>query len=358
MRLQIYVLREILANFLFTAAVLSAIACLAAALVATYRIPGAPPMLVLGYVPILIMYIFPYLLPMSLLVGVVLTYGRLSAENEITAVRAGGVHLWGVFSPSLLAGLLVAGAVIPLVHDVIPRYQYQKSEYLREAAVNLLRNLNPSLHSFTTPSFRLEWEAQKGPYLEDVYLFYRRGGEGSQENRFHADRASIEAVGDDLVVALWGSHSLGAHSGGGATEANMDRFVHRIPFDDLSGSRRFAPAKDSECTSAELAAKLARGRAAEPERATFEIQKRSATVISGLLFAAIGVPIGIFLRRGTRLAAFAAAFLTVLGGYYPVVYAMEMLMKQNAIHPILAAWVGSGLLALLASVLLWKLFRI
>lgn len=358
MRLQLYVLAEIVANFLFTAAVLSFISFLVTAIIATYRLPGASPSLVVGYVPILIMYIFPYLLPMSLLVGVVLTYGRMASDNEITAIRAGGVHLWQIFSPSLLVGFGLAAATLPLVNDVIPRFHFQKTEYLREAARQLIRNVNPALRSIHTSNFHLEWSVQKGQYFEDVLLDLQRGEDEGAPMRIQAERALIQFQGDDLVLTLSGVTSLVHKKEGGTTGANTETVTMRLSFEEISGARRLIQTKESECTSAEIAVKLERGIAPEPDRARYEIHRRCATVFSGALFAAIGVPIGIFLRRGTRLAAFATAFSTILGGYYPILYFMETLAKEQAISPIVAAWMGNAILAVVACVLLRKLFRI
>ncbi len=356
-------LREILVNFLFTASALSFLAFLATALIATYRIPGAPPSIVIGYVPILVMYIFPYLLPVSLMIGVVLSFGRLSAENEITAMRAGGVHLGKMLVPSLFLGLVLAIILIPLVHEVIPRFHYQKGVYLREATGQLIRNLNPSLRSIGTgSSFHLEWAGRRGPYFEDLYLFMKRGEEGQQEKQeiwVHADRGLIELDGEYLLITLWGSSSLlKAKEGATATDVSSERMSYRVSFDEIAGARKFSPTKDSECSSVELATKLKRDRASEPLRTSYELQRRTATVFSGVLFAAVGIPIGIFLRRGTRLSAFVTAFLTVLCGYYPIVYFMEMLGKEQWISPTIAAWTANAWLALIGAILLRKLFRI
>ena len=51
-----------------------------------------------------------YALPMGLLTGVLLTLGRLSADSEITAMRAAGISLARIARPVLVLGAL-AGAV-------------------------------------------------------------------------------------------------------------------------------------------------------------------------------------------------------------------------------------------------------
>ena len=45
----------------------------------------------LRVLPFAVLYTLPYLLPVSLLAAVTLTYGRLVADGEITAFKASGV---------------------------------------------------------------------------------------------------------------------------------------------------------------------------------------------------------------------------------------------------------------------------
>ena len=50
--------------------------------------------------------------PMSVLVAILMAFGDLSSKNEITAMKAGGVSLYGMMAPVFLAGLLVGGALV------------------------------------------------------------------------------------------------------------------------------------------------------------------------------------------------------------------------------------------------------
>jgi lipopolysaccharide export system permease protein len=52
--------------------------------------------------------VIPYALPMGALTGVLITFGRLSAEGEITAMKAAGISLTRIARPVLIGAALVA----------------------------------------------------------------------------------------------------------------------------------------------------------------------------------------------------------------------------------------------------------
>src|SRR5258705_12245872 len=63
---------------------------------------------VVGWFILLVMpYVLSFSLPMAMLAAALLVFGRMSADNEITAIRASGVGLGRVGSPVILRALLM-----------------------------------------------------------------------------------------------------------------------------------------------------------------------------------------------------------------------------------------------------------
>jgi lipopolysaccharide export system permease protein len=50
----------------------------------------------------------PALLPMSLLFAIIMTYGRLSGDSEIVAMKASGLHMFSILFPAVALAILVA----------------------------------------------------------------------------------------------------------------------------------------------------------------------------------------------------------------------------------------------------------
>src|SRR4051812_9010670 len=81
---------------------------------------GLSPGQVLKVIPMLVPNTLPYTGPATCLFAACVVYGRLSHDNEITGIKAAGVHLGRLVSPGVLLGLLMAGSTLALYYQFIP----------------------------------------------------------------------------------------------------------------------------------------------------------------------------------------------------------------------------------------------
>lgn len=71
---------------------------------------GLPTGVILEFFILNLAWILALAVPMSVLVATLMAFGRLSSDNEISALRAGGVHLYRLILPVLIvAGFLTVG---------------------------------------------------------------------------------------------------------------------------------------------------------------------------------------------------------------------------------------------------------
>ncbi len=73
-------------------------------------------------------------IPCGVLVSVLMTYGRLSQDNEIIAMRASGVNLITVIRPALAASVIVAVGLGLFNNYVLPDMNYGYSKLLSEVS--------------------------------------------------------------------------------------------------------------------------------------------------------------------------------------------------------------------------------
>jgi lipopolysaccharide export system permease protein len=81
---------------------------------------GVPPLAVLQLFGLSLGFVVALSVPCSVLIATLMTFGRLSQDNEITALRAGGVHLFRAVLPPLAAASLLALGLVLFNNYVYP----------------------------------------------------------------------------------------------------------------------------------------------------------------------------------------------------------------------------------------------
>src|SRR6478609_2138840 len=131
-----FVSRELLVNVLFAIAVLSLV------LVVGNIFRKLLPLLVNHDVPMeylitFIAYVLPFSLiftiPWGLLTAILLVFGRLSADNELTALRSNGISIGRICIPLVFIALICTAVSVWLNVQVAPAAQ----EEMRSTVFNL-----------------------------------------------------------------------------------------------------------------------------------------------------------------------------------------------------------------------------
>ncbi|HJO48273.1 MAG TPA: LptF/LptG family permease, partial [Candidatus Scalindua sp.] len=127
-----YLVKELLRTFI------PALFCLEFLLVLGFAIQmlhkGLDVPSLFSVLPYMALYTIPHALPASLLTSTVMTYGRLSADNEITAIKTAGMHLHHIVTPVIVTGVIFSIITLYLNAEVLPR-SYFKVRELQEKAV-------------------------------------------------------------------------------------------------------------------------------------------------------------------------------------------------------------------------------
>jgi LPS export ABC transporter permease LptG/LPS export ABC transporter permease LptF len=103
---------------------------------------NVPFMIVLDYFRYLIPYSVYQFTPLGALVAVLVTLGILSKNNEIVAFKASGISLYRLAIPILLAGCVIASALVILDDTYLP-YANQRQDELRA----IIKGRPPQTHT-------------------------------------------------------------------------------------------------------------------------------------------------------------------------------------------------------------------
>jgi len=293
----------------------------------------------------LLVYRLPYFLafsfPMAMLLGALMTIGRLSDGQEITAMRTGGISLARIAASVVTAGLLVSALTLFFNEVLVPGAE----ERYRRAFARAIEAPAPAVQEQVL--FR---EVQEG--IESVYFarrFLADSGvmEGVVVNQFEGGRLQrvIEAPQarflDSEWVFLGGTMYL--FTGPTTVATRFDRLtlaLRRTPR-EIAIPRR----EPSEMSIRELRAyiRLLQRSGESAARYIVEVQSKFALPASAALFALVAVPVGLRPHRSGPSIGMGLTIL-VLVGYYIMISITLTLGQSGRLHPVLAAWLPDAVL--------------
>jgi len=339
-----------------------------------------PALVFLKLLVLLVPYVAAYALPMGILTGVLLTLGRLSADSEITAMRAAGVSVWRLSRAIVILGLCGAGLGLYLNFEAMPRartrYQHELAEAIR---ANPLRFIIPRTFIRDFPGFVVYVGEKEGPQLRDFWL-WELDAQQRVQRIVHAQRGQFDfdEEGNALLLSL---HQAQVES---RDRANPEDFSKpplvgtferteqvRLPLDSIF-ARRSVRQKLKWLTYAELrtrAAEIAQTPTARTDTLTPDalaadsaervrqkmalrlvIQEKQQNALAILSFALIGIPLGIRVSRRETSANLGLAVALSLG-YYFLTVAINWLDRSPELRPDLLLWLPNLLCIGLAALL-------
>ncbi len=131
-----YILREHLAPFVFAACALTFVLLLNEVSQRFDQLlgKGLEAGIILEIVGLSIPYIVAMSLPMAVLIAVLYTFNRLAGDNEITAMKASGLHMPRLLGPVVLVATLLAGGMVWFNDRVLPEANHMLQQRLTEVA--------------------------------------------------------------------------------------------------------------------------------------------------------------------------------------------------------------------------------
>jgi LPS export ABC transporter permease LptG/LPS export ABC transporter permease LptF len=331
-------------------------------------------------------------IPMSLLVGIIIAFGRLSSDSEVTALKAGGYSITKVLTPVYLIAIVcyLISAIVFL--EVLPRANYKALEilyqiarskadalieprlfidefpgliiYINEKLPNENKMDGVFLASVSNPNKTVIILAKNGKFIPDP---------NGRNPIIHLENGIMSEISDDS-----------------STEKALNRFYQqdfRLPFEDTNSKPKIKVYKgEREQNFDELLdhVYILKNRLFQSERAfniarkekspnnirlvnatqnldivkksyniaILELHKKFAFPFACLIFPLIAVPFGLKNKKGSKFTGFAYSLLFFVFYYILMTFGKNM-GEEGKLNPALAMWLSNIITGVIGLIFLY-----
>lgn len=316
----------------------------------------------LSHILMLFVFISPSFLimtiPIAVLLATLLTFGRLSSDSEVTAFKASGMSLYQLFIPISIFALGAFLLASFLVFYGLPwgNRGFKATLFLlaqSKADIDIKERIFSD--AFSGLVVYVDRVPIQGNRMEGV-LIYDERDKGKANTIIAKQGFLVSNPKEQEMVLRLISGDIHRY------EPKLQTF-QKIKFDTYDLKLEMAKTflaiekklKDREMSIDDIQEKIKEVKKTGGDTIPYEVEihKRYAVPFTCIVFALIGVPLGIQPRRSGRSYGFVLSILILLA-YYISLTASEILAMKKTISPILAGWTPNLLFTGLGIYLLVK----
>ena len=339
-------------------------------------------------VALLVPFVWVFALPMGMLTATLLIFGRFSADQELTAVRASGISLLSITSPILLLSLALCALSALVNMDIAPRCRVLYTGMIARIRTQLLgvylpegRIIHADMPGTKTNGYLLYVGKNRQQELRDI-MAYEVEHETNMVAIIKAERGryELDQTNNLINLYLFDAKILKLSEGKG-TPAVSDLVVHLDPkqsqkpgskprLSDIAFAQLWDELHDVEkqlgmplarnLTTNQLRVvkqQLVKERADITTPIRVHIHRQVAFSFACFGFTLVGIPLGIRVhRRETNIGIAIALLLTAV--YFSMVLLAQSLDTKPQYVPYLIVWLPNFIFQAVGAVLLWRANRL
>ena len=317
---------------------------------------------------LLLLYIQPGFLvlaiPIGFLTALLIVYGRLSADGEVTAVESCGFSLWILVWPMIGVSILFSVFLVVFMDTLLPwgNTSYLKLEYkiITERSAVIVKE-RVFINSFEGYTLYADQKNDQNDTLKNVMVFVLNE-KGYPYRTIYASKGKIFQDAKNFHVFLGLDDGNMQQVSEKKSETIFDKFF-QMKFKscvlDLSANHlRNGPVDFSDSRNIsmkELALRIKRKKNEKQDTRydESEFQKKFSIPFSALAFAFIGIPLGLIARTGSLAGPFLAVVLVVI--YQLFIMFGEAGGPMGVISPFEAMWLPNAVLVSIGALLIYGL---
>jgi len=293
-----------------------------------------------------------YTIPIASLISIMLAFSRFSADNEIIALRASGVHLGQLLLPLVILGFITSLFLIILNTSIIPYAHHEQRRVLKNLGAEnptALLEAGMFIHAFDNQIIFIN--KIDGNKMSNITIY--------QPKPDGPTRTIIAKKGEFTPVP--GGKQIKLKLMDGTSDEpnleNMDSF-YKLNFKnyfmtlDLFKNEKKIEKKPQSMTLKELKAEIEKMEMLfiNTDRLKVEYYKKIAWSFSPLIFTLIGFPLSVIINKREKSANVVLAILC-FAFYYLFSVGCEALGTKGIAPPALIMWTPN-LIAVLGAIIL------
>ncbi|MRR07670.1 MAG: LPS export ABC transporter permease LptF [Deltaproteobacteria bacterium] len=305
----------------------------------------------------LILFMLPSFLlvsiPMAFLLAVLLAFGRLSADSEVTAMKASGIGLGSLLAPVVTFAVLAYVVTTFITVYALPWGNASFKQFLYEVVeTRAATTIKEKVFNDDFPGLVVFVDGydQSSHEISGILIHDERDPE--EPMTIFASTGVIEAAPEEKNVRLHLENGS-IHRGIGESGYRLVEFRSYDLHVDLRQSTKKDQLDEGDLTLKQLMANRSNQQNSEKFRrnVSIELHKRFALPFACIVFAMIGVPLGIQNQRSGRAGGFSAGII-ILMLYYMVMSAGNTIAEKEILPASLAVWLPNALFIALGIYLL------
>jgi len=314
---------------------------------------NAPASLILSFIAYVLPFSLTFTIPWGFQTAVLLVFGRLSAENELTAMRATGVSIPRACLSVWVLAVMFSGICLWINLDVAPRAQQEMKDALfRIATDNPLAMFGSDKVIDEFPGQKIYVEKSEGKKLTNLIIYqldqtfrikfvmFAKGGTISMQTE--PTTQPDGRIVDESVIIL-NLHHVQYEQRDEEHPDDLSRIRPGITVEDGSTKISLKDLYEQKRKRRSLGA-LPIGELLKTEKleAVVELNKRFSTALATIALALLAVPLAVATQRKETSVGFAISLgLGLL--YYLLLFLVDLTRNRPEAHPGLLVWIPNVL---------------
>ncbi len=302
----------------------------------------------------LVPFILSMTIPMSMMVGTLLAFGRLSSDMEVTAFKSSGIHLFHLVAPVLALGLLMTGAMMYFNDKVLPaaNFLFKETQFqILQKQANLAIREKVWIDQFENYRFLIDHQEPDGSF-SNIKAFNYWSPKAPLQTTVAKTGTLVNDPNTYQVffhlnngVMSWDNNNYNTYN-----QLYFDRYIIRLNFENqlsrLADVKKDYEEMDLDELSRAIPQEMDPGRL---NRLRSEYQKRLSLPFACLVLSWFCAPLGLWTKsKGFMGFVLGLALIFV---YYFMFVLGETLSNQGTLNPVTGLWGADIILAVLGSLL-------